>query len=315
MTLPLASLLLSLAVTAPAGEAPAAVVRQDDPGPDRPVVPLAAPEDLAGLCRSLEPVERLRPGGDALERGEAEARHAAAREAAIRGRYEVRVPAGELELAPYDAAERTLSLREPVQLPVAEGTARLWPTEERGLAVAADPAAVRRVLDAKARGTLALALVFDLPEEATCGTGARGKRFTVPIEPVAWRWVDGDAALAAGGAAGDRPVVTAAQGARPRVEVGEPIAGPADARKAVLARGADLEACYAEALKRAPALDGVLVADFGGPRATIAADSVGDADLAACVQRAIAPLAPAAGGRAAVPVRFELGPPAEAGSR
>jgi hypothetical protein len=311
MTAPLVPLLLSLAVTAPAGKGPAPVVRQEDPGPDRPVAALASPEDLAALCRSLEPVERLRLTGDALARGEAEARHAAAREEAIRGRYEVTVPAAKLDFAPYDAVERTLSLKEPVQLPVAEGTARLWPMEERGLAVAADPAAVRRVLAARAGGTLALALVFDLPDEAACGTGARGKRFTVPVDPVAWRWLDGEATLAGGGAAGDRPVATAAQGARPRVEVGEPIAGAAEARRAVLARGDALEACYAEALKRAPALDGVLVAELGGARAAIAADSVGDAALAECVQKAIASLAPA-GGRAAVPIRFELAAPAEA---
>lgn len=314
MTLSLASLLLSLAATAPSGKAPGAVVRQDDPGPDRPVVSLASPEDFTRLCRSLEPVERTRPAGDALERGEAGARHAAGREEAIRGRYEVRVPAAKLAFAPWDAAERTLALEEPVQLPAADGAVRLWPTLERGLAIVAEPAAVRRVLDAKARGALALAIVFDLPDEATCGTGARGKRFTVPVEPVAWRWLDGETPLAGGGAAADRPVVTAAHGARPRVDVGEPIAGAADARRAVAGRSAELEACYAEALKRAPGLDGVLVAEFGAARAAIAADSVGDAALAACVQKAVAPLA-AAQGRAAVPIRFELAPPDGAAAR
>jgi hypothetical protein len=315
MTLPLASLLVSLAVTAPAGKGTGAVIRQDDPGPDRPPVTLATAEDLAALCRALTPVERVRPAGDALERGEAEARHAAAREEAIRARYEARVPASKLAFAPYDGPERRLSLEEPVQLPVADGTATLWPTEERGLAVVAEPAAVRRVLGARGRGTLALALVFDLPDDAACGTGARGKRFTVPVEPVAWRWLDGDAPLAAGGAAADRPAVTAAQGARPTVQVGEPIAGPPEARKAVLAHGGELEACYAEALKRDPALDGVLVADFGGARAAIAGDSVGDAALAVCVQKVVAPLAPAQGGKAAVPIRFELASPEAPASR
>jgi len=316
MNLALVPLLLSLAVTAPAGKDPGPVIRQEDPGPGRVAVPLASAEDLAALCRALEPAERTRPQGDALERGEAEARHAAARAGAIRGRYAVRVPAAKLAFAAYDAGERTLSLEEPVQLPVADGTATLWPTEERGLPVAAEPGAVRRLLDARARGALALALVFDLPDEAVCGTGARGKRFTVPVEPVTWRWVEGEAVLAGGSAAGDGPALTAAQGARPRIEVGEPIAGTADARAAVRARGADLEACYAEALRRAPGLDGVLVADLGGARAAIAADSVGDAALAACVQRSLATLAPAPGGRAAVPIRFELAPaPDAAGGR
>ena len=70
-----------------------------------------------------------------------------------------------------DAAGRR---REPVQLPVAEGAIRLWPTEARALAVEAAPGAARRVLDAQRRGALRLSLVFDLPEDATCGSAPRG---------------------------------------------------------------------------------------------------------------------------------------------
>jgi hypothetical protein len=77
----------------------------------------------------------------------------------------------------------------------------------------------------------------------------------------------------------------------------------------VLARASDLEGCYAEALRRDPAMDGVLVAELGGAKPAITADSVGDAGLALCVQKVLGPLAPAAGGRLAVPLRFELDPP------
>ena len=101
------------------------------------------------------------------------------------------VPAAGLPFAPYDGPERRLALSEPVQVPIAEGTARLWPTEERGLAVEIDAAGARRVLDAQRSGALALALVFDLGDEAACGTGARGKKFTLGVEPVAWRWLEG----------------------------------------------------------------------------------------------------------------------------
>jgi hypothetical protein len=303
MTQALALLLLSAAVPA----APA--IQLGEPAPDRPVVRLATAEEVATLCAALEPGERFRGAGDAVERGEAEARHDGARDAALAGRYEVVVPAAKRAFAPYDGPERRLALTEPVQLEVAEGTARLWPTEERDLGVAAEASVARRVLDAQRNGTLSLALTFDLPEDATCGTGARGKKFTVPVEPVAWRWVDGAAVLARGGAGSDRPVFTAREGARPRVDVGEPISGPVEAKKAVLARTGELEACYAEALKRDPAIDGVLVADIGGQRPAIAADSVGDADLAACVQRVLGPLAPARGGKGAVPIRFELEAP------
>ena len=312
--MPVLSVLLVAAAAAPAGKpearpAPKAALRATDPGPDRPATLLATPDDVAKLCRALEPTERLRPKGDALERGEAEARQDGEREAAVVGRYEVRVPAQGLAFAPYDGPERRLALVEPVQVPIADGTARLWPTEERSLAVETDPAGARRVLAAQRGGRLALDLVFDLPDDASCGKGARGKKYTLPAEPVSWRWTDGEVVLARGGAAVDRPLLTAAQGARPRVDVGEPIAGPAEAKKAVLARGPDLEACYAEALRRDPGLDGVLVADLGGQRPAISADSVGDGELATCVQRVLAPLAPAQGGRVAVPLRFELEPP------
>lgn len=309
MTHALAALLLAAA--APAGR-PAPVVRAADPGPDRPAIRLATADDVTNLCIALQPAERLRTRGDAVERGEAEARHEESRDAALAQRYEVVVPAAGIAFAPYDGPERRLALTEPVQIAVGDGTARLWPTEERALPVEIDAAGARRVLDAQRNVTLTLALTFDLPDDATCGTGARGKKFTIPIEPVSWRWVDGATVLAHGGAGADRPLLTAAQGARPKVDVGEPIAGPAEAKKAVAARAAELEACYAEALKRDPGIDGVLVADIGGQRAAISADSVGDADFAACVQKVLGPLAPARGGKVVVPIRFELEPPGAA---
>lgn len=309
------SVLLVVAAAPPAGKpearpAPAVPqVRAPDPGPDRPAMLLATPDDVARLCRALEPTERLRPGGDALERGEAEARQEGDRDAAVVGRYEMVASGAGLAFAPYDGPERRLALVEPVQIPFADGTARLWPTEERSLAVEVDPAGARRILDAQRAGRLALDVVFDLPDDVSCGKGERGKKFTLPVEPVSWRWTDGEVILARGGAAVDRPLLTVAQGARPRVDVGEPIAGPPEGKKAVIARRAELETCYAEALRRDPGLDGVLVADLAGQRPAITADSVGDATLATCVQRALAPLAPAQGGKLAVPLRFELEAP------
>ncbi len=306
-------LLLLAAAGAPAGKAmtrPAqtTVVRAEGAGPDRPAARLVTADDVARLCGALEPSERLRAKGDPVVRGEAEARQDSERDAAVIRRYEVVVPASGLAFAPYDGPERRLALVEPVQLPFADGTARVWPTEERSLAVEVDAAGARRIIDAQRAGRLALGLVFDLPDDVICGKGARGKKFTIPAEPVSWRWMEGETVLARGGAAVDRPLLTAAQGARPRVDVGEPIFGPPEAKKAVLARAVDLEACYAEALRRDPGLDGVLVADLGGQRPAISADSVGDTELALCVQRVLAPLAPAQG-RVSVPLRFELEPP------
>lgn len=308
----LAAVLLALQAAAPAGNAAVPVVRYEGFGPDQVPVPLEAADDLRRLCRALEPSERLRPRGDAVDRGEAESAHGTERSVALKERYVVTLPAAKLAFAPYDGPGHRLALQEPVQLPVAEGAARLWPVAARSLAVETERSAARRVLDAQRRGALTLSVVFDLPEDAICGSGPRGKTLTLPIDPVAWRWLEGGNVLALGGAAAERPPVSAAQGARPRVEVGEPLAGPAELKKAVLARARDLEACYASALKKDPGVDGVLVADLGGSRAAIAADSVGDADFAACVREALASLAPVQGGKAAVPIRFELAPPVEA---
>ncbi|HYG67125.1 MAG TPA: hypothetical protein VD838_05675, partial [Anaeromyxobacteraceae bacterium] len=88
---------------------------------------------------------------------------------------------------------------------------------------------------------------------------------------------------------------------RPRVEVRAPLQGAPDARAAVASRSAELERCYADALSRAPGIDGVLVARLGDGGG-IAADSVGDPALAECVRRAVSRL----GGSGAVPIRFEL---------
>ncbi len=298
------------AATKPAPKAsPRVVVRAADPEQGPAPVRLATPDDVARLCHALEPSERLRTKGDAVEQGEAEAKQDTGRRAAVVGRYEVVVAASKLKFAPYDGPGRLLELVEPVQVPIADGTAAVWPTEARSLPVELDAAGARRVLDAQRGGTLALGLVFDLPDDVTCGTGARGKKFTVPVDPVSWRWTDGEAILARGGASADRPMLTAAQGAKPHVDVGEPISGPAEAKKAVLARAGELEGCYAEALRRDPAMDGVLVAELGGAKPAITADSVGDAGLALCVQKVLGPLAPAAGGRVAVPLRFVLDPP------
>jgi hypothetical protein len=264
---------------------------------------------VVALCRTLEPAERLRTKGDAVALGEADEAHDRARDAAIVGRYELAVPGAKLPFARYDGGARRLVLERGGFIALDGGAARLWPALEAGLPVEVDAAAARRILAAQAAGTLELALVFDLGDDVTCGSGPSGRsRYTLPIEPVSWRWVSGGEVLARGGAGAERPLVTATQGAAARVSVGDPLAGPRDARRAVQERAPALEACYADALKRDPALDGVLVAELGGTAPAIAADSVGDAQLAGCVARALGDAAGSAGvgGTVAVPIRFEL---------
>jgi hypothetical protein len=295
---------LCLAAPPRAGAAPPAVRAVGEPGrePQR----LAAAEDVKRLCRALEPPERLRGEGDAVEQGEAERAHDLARDRAIVARYQVAVAAAKVPFAPYDAATGTLSVKEPAQVPIAGGTARLWPSEERGLPVEVAAVAARRIVDAQRQGRLGLVLVFDLPDDATCGASPRGDRFSLAVEPVAWRWTDGDVVLARGGAGSDRPLHGVTEGAKPVVRVGDAILGGIDARRVILAHVQELDACYAAALRRDPTLDGVLVADLAGASPEIAADSVGDEGLAGCIRQA---LRDAAGRRATVPIRFVLQAP------
>ena len=292
------------APAAPTKRAPPALRAEGAPAAD--TVPLRTRDDIARLCGALLPAERLRGGGDAVERGQAEARHDAERDAALERRYEIAVPATSLAFSAYDAREKRLVISPRADLLAADGVARLFVSEERGLPVEVEAAAARRILDAQKAGRLALAITFDLPDEATCLKLDGAARWTVPVEPVSWTYGDGEAALARGGAGAERPLTTAAQGARPRVVVGEPLDGSAMARPAVQGRAASLEACYREALKRDPALDGVIVAAVGGERATIGADSVGDPALAECVTKALTSATPV---RAMLPIRFELEAP------
>src|SRR5512144_1617954 len=119
----LASLFLAgVAAAAPAGSA-VPVVRHEEPAPVRAAVRLETFDDLARLCGALQPAERVRAKGDAVERGEAEAAHETSRGAALKERYEAQIAATKLPFAPYDGPERRLSLQEPVQLPVADGAA------------------------------------------------------------------------------------------------------------------------------------------------------------------------------------------------
>lgn len=309
----LAALLVALAGAAPGapaaqpGSPPAGNTPRIEGAPEPGVTRLASADDVVTLCRALEPSERLRTKGDAVALGEAALAHERARDAATVARYTLVVPAAKLAFAPWDATERRLLLDRGGFLSLDGSAARLWPTEEAGLPVEVDGAAARRILEAQAAGRLELALVFDLPDDVSCGGGPAGKAsHTLPVEPVSWRWQDGAQILARGGAGLDRPLVTAAQGASPRVVVGDPVAGPREARNVVLQRSPALEACYAEALRRDPGVDGVVVAQLGGSAPAIAADSVGDAELSTCVKRAL----DGAGGKAAVPIRFELVPPA-----
>ncbi len=303
------ALVALLAAGATAGQKDAPIVHHEDPArPAPPVVRLAAPGDVAELCKALVPAERLRGKGDALQRGDAQARQDAGRDLALERRYEILLSGGRLAFAPYGAGERQLALSYKAELAAAGGAARVWTAEERGLPVEVPQATARRILDARAAGTLVLAVVFDLPEDATCAGGAsRPPRWVVPMEPVSWTYRDGEAVLARGGEGSDRPVVTAAHGAKPRVEIGDPVSGAPEMKGQVAAREADLRACYEEALRREPALDGVLVAELGGAAPALAADSVGDPGLAACVRRVLDRVPSPA--RVAIPIRFVLDAP------
>jgi len=292
-------LLLALLLSAHPDKTP---VRLDG-GAEMAVQQLAGAADVVSLCNRLVPAERLRPGGDVVEQGEARSRQDTGRDRSLAARYRIAVPAGRVAFAPYDGPEQRLQVAEPATFRLEGGSVVLTATEDRGLPVQVGAEMARKILAARGAGRLGLQLVFDLPDDAICVVDKRGKRFTLPVEPVEWSWLDGDTALARGGVAGDRPAVSTAAGAHPAVDVGDPIAGPSEAKQAVAALRADLVSCYADELKRDPGIDGVVVVDVGS-RIGVAADSTGSATLTACIERVLAPLAGSS--VASVPIRFEL---------
>jgi hypothetical protein len=277
-----------------------------DAGPE--VMALQGAEDVARLCRALLPAERLRIDGNAVDRGEAEDRHDAERDRALERRYRVVIPSNRIVFAPFDSQARKLGLSFRAELRAADGALRVWTIRDRGLPVDVDAETARRILAAQAASRLTLEIVFALADDATCGGTAATRRWALGMDPVSWTYLEDQVPLARSGAAADRPAVTLAQGARPRVEVGEPVAGPPGARAQVDARRAGLEACYADALGRDPALDGVLVADLAPGKTEIAADSVGDPALARCVRTALEGAVSGGSAKAAVPIRFTLEP-------
>ncbi len=291
--------------------------------------PLDTPKRVAALCEALVPSERVPFRGDALARGKAEAAHDRAREAALARRYRVAVPAERIGFAPYDEDEESLFLSPRVVLTAAGGSLRVWAPGEEDLAVQVPADRARRILDAQRDRSLTLAIVFDLPADeggSPCAHVAGAKQYTLAVEPVSWEYAANGEVLARGGEGADRPLVSSAQGARPRVDVGSPVGDAAsESIRAPLARGADLATCYRAALQRDPAVDGTLVLELelrpegGAARAVrVSADSVQDPAFALCVRGAVGKVAfpKGKGGSVAVPIQFTLeAPPAKAASR
>jgi len=320
--LPLA---LALALAAP--QAKSAIVAETSPRTVAPVAaqPLESPSQVHALCEALNPSERMIRKGDVVARARAEAEHDARRDVALSGRYRVRISADLLRFADYDPGEEQLALSKRAVLAAAGGTLRIWPVEDRGLPVTADVAVAQRIMEARARRALALTITFTLPDdddEVACVHPNGSDRYALGIEPVGWEYVDGEQVLARGGEGSDRPLITAAQGARPRIRVSDPLGGGGrELRSAVEAREKDLEGCYQRALEQNPGLDGSLVAevDLGGGASSvrIAADSVQDEAMTACVTGVISRVEFPRGQevRADLPIHFVLEPPpAESGS-
>jgi hypothetical protein len=309
--------------TPPAGaDAPRAVAPPAATAAAEPAA-IDGAEAAGALCRALVPTDRVRFEGSALERGDAESSHAAARDEAIAATYLLTVPAERIRFAQYSPDERTLSLYRHALPANADGSVRLNPTVDGGLPVEVDPQTARRILAALERRALTLDVTFALPEEeeSPCFHVPGARSYTFAAEPVAWAYVADGAVLARGGRGADRPLVSARDGAQPRVRLGRAMEeGEGDARDlrvAALDRLEEVEACYASALDRDPFIDGAVVADVelpagrGAPgKVRIAADTVHDADLVTCVRDVLATLEVRGGGsRAFLPIHFALEQP------
>lgn len=311
--LPLA-LTLALAAAQPAAGTAAVEPPAVTDGQPGSVQVVNDPPQARALCEALTPGDRLAGGADVVAQARAEAQQDLRRQAALAGRYRVLVPGSALKFAPYDPEERVLALSDRTFLSGAGGRLHLWAVSRAGLPVTADEPAAERIVKAAAAKKLALALTFTLPDdedEAVCAHVAGSEHYALGVEPFAWQYVADGQVLARGGEGGDRPLVTAAEGARPRVEVSDPYgAGGREARQALEARAKDLQGCYERALQQNPGLDGTLVAEVEpGARPRLAADSVQDAGLSACVQDVVSRVRFPGGGRIDVPIHFLLEPP------
>ena len=315
---------VAVAVAAPPAQvaAPAADVPNAPGAPPAVRHVLESPAQVRALCHALTPSGRLLTRGDVVERARAEAAHDALREVLRGARYRVHIAADRLRFDEYDPEEQQLVLSERAFLGAASGSIQVWPVEDAGLPVTVDEAAARRIMKAAARKSLTLALTFTLPDEddVTCGHANGSNRYSLGVEPFRWEYLDGAQVLARGGEGGDRPIVTAAEGARPRVRVSDPVGGGREVRSAVEARTKDLEGCYQRALRQNPGLDGSLVAEVdlaGGAARSVrmAADSLQDEAMAGCVTGIISRVSFPQGADvlANIPIHFELEPPAVAG--
>ena len=283
-----------------------------------PLVELATAADARRLCEALTPAEREPVKGTAVDRGEAEVRRDAEREAALASRYRVVLPGERLRFGTYSADDRVLALRRDALPPGAGGAVRLGLVEDPTLPVEVDPATARRILAAQGERKLALAVTFVLPEaeEAPCFGLAGAPARTFAAEPVSWEYRAGDTVLARGGEGSERPPVSAKEGATPRVSLGGGVDDAPALRGAVTARLPRIERCYRSALDRDPWLDGAIVADLEPGRADgvrIAADSVQDDGLVGCVRGVLAEVVPRGGARAFLPIHFALDPPGAGG--
>jgi hypothetical protein len=286
-------------------------------GPEAPIV-LTTPDHARRLCESLDFPERASRRSPELDRAAAEARQETRRARALGRRYRVDVDGKGLTFD-YDDGGSRLLLTERAQLAALGGALKLWATEEPEMPVPADPARARRIAAAARNGEAVLRLTFALPEDeevAVCAHPPGTGQYGLGVEPVSWSYLAGGAVLASGG---EEPEGRApGRGARPQVEVGEPIGGGAAVRSAVQGLSKDLAACYERARRARPGLDGTLAVELdldagGGPprSARLAMDSVHDEGLARCalaaIQRATFPRGP--GGRVQVPLHFTLEEP------
>lgn len=279
-------------------------------------VRLQSPRQVKALCASLAPVERVHFRGDAVARGKARSAHQQARSEAFERRYQVEIPGSSLIFVPFAEDEGELALSPRSSLAAIRGMLRVWGSEDNDLVVSVGREEARRVLEAQRAGRLVLLLTFNLPEDdeegSPCAHAAASPTYTLAVEPISWVYSSRGKVLARGGEGADRPMIGAAQGARPVVEIGESLPRSGELRRAIAARNGELVACYAAALKRDPTLDGTLAMEVKAGRGKalsvrVAMDSLQDSSLAGCVSQIVAKSELPGGPMAAtIPIRFKL---------
>lgn len=278
---------------------------------------LKSEEEVRSLCLALRPVERVTFTGNPAERAKAKQEFEQERERLLRAEFAVELPWGGFTVSEWDPAEKVATVAAERPFRAAGGALLFFDPDRDDIQLGALEGAADALQTALAKGQAVLAVTFrPAEEEGSPCVISKAKTYSLAVDLTS-------AVLKAGGkplakAAGDGYEPRSGAGGAPAVVLKPAPAGDCAKCSDEVALSAQsarplIEKCYAEALTREPGLDGSLVLGLSVGKDgkvqvdAVALDSVQNADVVACVKRAVGTArSPAVGGRGMLMVQLEL---------